>query len=80
MSSIATKERSKQQRAVRVVVGEDRTDKRPFDIPEMFRRLRAATKPHPKSAMFELYDEGYTSVFEILAACIISIHLHVPRP
>ena len=37
------------------------------------RRLRIATKPYPKAAMFELYDEGYASVFEILAACIISI-------
>src|SRR4051812_19345111 len=39
----------------------------------MIRRLRAATKPFTPAAMFELYDEGYTSVFEILVACIISI-------
>jgi endonuclease-3 len=69
----ATRERSKQQRVVRVVVGADDADKRPHDIPEMMCRLRAATKPYPKAAMFELYDEGYTSVFEILCACIISI-------
>jgi endonuclease-3 len=69
----ATRERSKKRVVRAVVVGAERTDKRPFDIPEMMRRLRVATKPYPKAAMFELYDEGYTSAFEILAACIISI-------
>ena len=67
----ATTERSKQARPV--IRGVDRADKKPFDIPEMMRRLRTATKPYPKAAMFELYEAGYTSVFEILCACIISI-------
>ena len=57
----------------RVTIGTDRTDKRPLNIVEVMRRLRVATKPYPKAAMFELYDEGYTTVFEILVACIISI-------
>lgn len=48
-------------------------DKRPFDIQEAMRRLREATAPYPKAALFELYAEGRTSVFEILIACILSI-------
>jgi endonuclease-3 len=47
--------------------------KKPFDIEEAMLRLREATAPYPKAALFELYAEGYTSVFEILIACIISI-------
>ena len=35
--------------------------------------LREATAPYPKAALFELAAEGYSSVFEILVACIISI-------
>lgn len=35
--------------------------------------LRTATAPYPKAALFELYAEGHTSLFEILIACIISI-------
>lgn len=46
---------------------------RPFDIEEAIRRLREATAPYPKAALFELAAEGYTSVFEILVACILSI-------
>jgi endonuclease-3 len=49
------------------------TDKRPFDIDEAIRLLREAMAPYPKAALFELFAEGYTSVFEILIACIISI-------
>jgi endonuclease-3 len=47
--------------------------KRRFEIQEAMRRLRKATAPYPKAALFELYAEGHTSVFEILVACIISI-------
>jgi endonuclease-3 len=47
--------------------------KRPFDIDEAMVRLREATAPYPKAALFELAAEGYTSLFEILVACIISI-------
>jgi endonuclease-3 len=50
-----------------------RTTKRPFDIDEIIRQLRAAIRPYTPAAMFQLFDEGYTSVFEILVACIISI-------
>jgi endonuclease-3 len=47
--------------------------KRPFDIEEAMPRLRTAVASYPKAALFELAAEGYTSVFEILIACIISI-------
>ncbi|MFO0844223.1 MAG: endonuclease III [Gemmataceae bacterium] len=47
--------------------------KRPFDVAEAMRRLRKATAPYPKAALFELAAEGHTSVFEQLVACVISI-------
>jgi endonuclease-3 len=50
--------------------------KRPFDIDEAIRRLREATAPYPKAALFELAAEGFDSVFEILVACIISIRTY----
>jgi endonuclease-3 len=36
-------------------------------------RIREAVRPFPKAAMFELADDGFTSPFEMLVACIISI-------
>src|SRR5205814_8629268 len=49
--------------------------KRPFDIDEVIRRLRAtiAESGVADAAMFALAAEGYTSVFEQLVACVISI-------
>ena len=47
--------------------------KRPFDIEGAIQRLREAVAPYPKAALFELAADGYTSVFEQLVACIISI-------
>src|SRR5262245_25760847 len=47
--------------------------KRPFDIGLAIRRLRDAARPLPKAALFRLAEEGYSSVFELLVACIISI-------
>jgi endonuclease III len=47
--------------------------KQPFDINLMMRRIREAVRPFPQAAMFELADEGFTSPFEQLIACIISI-------
>jgi endonuclease-3 len=49
------------------------TDKKPFNIPQMLRKIRAAVRPFPKAAMFELYDKGHRTLFEQLVACIISI-------
>jgi endonuclease-3 len=39
-------------------------------------RLREAVAGYPKAAMFELHDEGFSSVFEVLVACIISIRTY----
>ncbi len=47
--------------------------KRPFDIDQVVRRVRVAVRPFPKAAMFELADDGFSSPFEQLVACIISI-------
>ena len=47
--------------------------KTPFDIDEVIRRIRVAVRPFPKAAMFELADDGFSSPFEQLVACIISI-------
>ena len=47
-------------------------EKEPFDIDEAFRRLREATAPLPKAAMFELRDRGYGSPFEQLVSSLIS--------
>jgi endonuclease-3 len=47
--------------------------KRPFAIDVAVRRLRVAVRPFPKAALFQLAEEGYRSVFELLVACIISI-------
>jgi endonuclease-3 len=47
--------------------------KRPFDIDQVIRRIRVAMRPFPKAAMFELADDGFSSPFEQLVACIISI-------
>lgn len=48
-------------------------EKRPFDIGAVMRRIRAAVRPYPRAALFELRDEGFASPFEQLAACMISI-------
>jgi endonuclease-3 len=47
--------------------------KKPFDIDDMFARIEQAIRPYKKAAMFELAEQGHTSLFEQLVACIISI-------
>jgi len=47
--------------------------KAPFDIDVVLSRIEVAIEPYPKAALFELRDDGYTSLFEQLVACIISI-------
>lgn len=47
--------------------------KKRFDVDEIFRRLRTATAPFARAALFELADDGYTSAFEQLVACILSV-------
>ncbi|MDB5351080.1 MAG: nth 1 [Planctomycetota bacterium] len=46
--------------------------KEPFDIDEVFRRLRDACAELPKAAMFDLRDRGYSSPFEQLVGSLIS--------
>lgn len=48
-------------------------EKKPFDIDRMMQRIRAAVADFTPAAMFQLYEEGYRSAFEILTSCIISI-------
>jgi endonuclease-3 len=47
--------------------------KKPFDINLAMRRIRAAVRPYAPAALFELADDGFGSLFELLVACIISI-------
>lgn len=48
-------------------------EKKPFDIDLAIKRIRSAVHPWPKAALFQLAEEGFTSTFEQLVACIISI-------
>jgi endonuclease-3 len=51
-------------------------DKKPLDIGIAMTRIAAAIAPWPKAALFQLYEEGYTSAFLQLIACIISIRTY----
>src|ERR1044072_8990104 len=51
-------------------------EKKPFEIGVAVRRIRTAVKPWPKAALFELAENGFTSTFEQLVACIISIRTY----
>jgi endonuclease III len=51
----------------------DVPSKRLFDIDQVMDRVREAVRPFPPAAMFELFADGYTSLFEQLVACMISI-------
>jgi len=44
-----------------------------FDLKLMLGRIQQAIKPFPKAAMFDLFERGYSSLFEQLISCIISI-------
>ncbi|MFL5739021.1 MAG: endonuclease III domain-containing protein [Flavisolibacter sp.] len=47
--------------------------KKPFKLSVVIKRIESAVKPFPKAAMFELYERGYSSLFEQLVSCVISI-------
>ncbi|HJU05339.1 MAG TPA: endonuclease III [Nitrospiraceae bacterium] len=47
--------------------------KRSFEIPSAFQKIGKAIEPFPKAAMFQLADEGFSSPFEQLVACLISV-------
>jgi endonuclease-3 len=50
--------------------------KRPFNLNVAVSRLREAVRPLPKAALFQLAEEGYSSDFEQLVACIVSIRTY----
>lgn len=51
-------------------------EKRPFDVGVALERIEQAVAPWPKAALFQLAEEGFTSVFEQLLACMISIRTY----
>jgi endonuclease-3 len=51
-------------------------DKQAFDIDVALERIEHAEQPWPKAALFQLAEEGFSSVFEQLLACIISIRTY----
>lgn len=50
-----------------------RKQAKPQPIPEMFKRIRLALEPYPKAMLFELRDRGFSTVYDQLCACILSI-------
>lgn len=50
--------------------------KHPFRLAIALPRLRTAVASLPKAAMFELAERGYSSLFEQLVACILSIRTY----
>lgn len=51
-------------------------EKKPFDIGLAMARIETAVRPWPKAALFQLAEEGFSSAFEQLVACIISIRTY----
>ena len=47
--------------------------KRPFDVEVAIDRVREAVKPFPRAMLFQLYDDGHSTPFEMLVACLISV-------
>jgi endonuclease-3 len=47
--------------------------KKPFNLSVVLKRIEKAVRPFPKAAMFELFERGYSGLFEQLISCIISI-------
>ena len=47
--------------------------KKPFHLPTVLKRVEKAVAAYPKAAMFQLYEMGYTTLFEQLVSCVISI-------
>jgi endonuclease III len=45
----------------------------PFDIDLAMQRVREAVRPFPRAMLFQLYEEGHRSPFEVLVACLISV-------
>jgi endonuclease-3 len=45
----------------------------PFEIDVAMERIAEAVAPYPKAAMFELAEQGFSSPFEQLIACLLSV-------
>jgi len=50
--------------------------KQPFAIDLALERIRVAIRPFPQAALFQLAEEGFSSPFEQLVACMISIRTY----
>jgi len=44
-----------------------------FDIDVAVALVREAVRPFPMAMLFQLYDDGHTTPFEMLVACLISV-------
>lgn len=44
-----------------------------FNLTTVLARVETAIQPFPKAAMFELFEQGFNSLFEQLISCIVSI-------
>jgi endonuclease-3 len=47
--------------------------KKAFQLGPVLKHIDAAVAAYPKAAMFDLFERGYSSLFEQLISCIISI-------
>jgi len=47
--------------------------KKQFDLGTVLTRIETAIAGYPKAAMFDLYERGFTTLFEQLVSCIISV-------
>ena len=47
--------------------------KQPFELNVVLARIEEAIRPYPKAAMFDLFEQGYNTLFEQLISCIVSI-------
>lgn len=54
----------------------DAMSKKPFDIDLALERIEKGIRAFKKAAMFELAEDGFSSTFEQLAACIVSIRTY----
>ena len=52
---------------------ETSADKEEFNLKIVLTKIEDAVKPYPKAAMFELAEKGFSTVFEQLISCIVSI-------
>ena len=48
----------------------------PFDIDIALQRVEDAIEGFARAALFELYDDGFTTLFQQLVACLISIRTY----